>query len=513
MRFEMNNIYKNNKKYLLKDIATSFVCGFIFVLLLSHASSILNTVNFGSDSAWIQLVAKAWTKGLIPYVDTFDHKGPLYFAIDAIGYLFSNSRLGLYIVQSVMMSVQIFIMFACIKFVCDNSKQSTIISSICLILFLMFYSYTMCDGGLSEEYSNFFLLISFYYLIKYYYLYYKEGIVCHPWTQAFIYGLCFGAITMIRINNAISMCIYIFFIITILVKNKEWKNLWQNALAALIGALVVIIPFCIYFYINDALYEFWHYAFEYNYNYMKIKIGSSDQPLKRLIFYLAPEMMLIVSDIYLCIKKKYILAITSLVCALVQGYMLLSGAQFTHYFMLGIPLIILSYVNYIIAREEYIPKTVIKKVLIIVFLIPQLICVVFGIRNLPRQLEETFGTETISQKKEYNDSLLDMVSMIPEEERDEVGSYNIKGCQKVLYLISDVKPAPRHMLATELHTTYDYSVMQMTMDWFYDNNPKWIIMPDSSDMPEMQEFLEGRYELVYEAPLPEDDTMLLYKKK
>lgn len=504
---------EKNKKELIIAFIISLFLGFVFVLLISPATSILNNVNYGSDSAWIQLVAKAWTEGLIPYIDTFDHKGPLYFAIDAIGYLLPNTRLGLYIVQSVMMSGQIFIALRCIRIVCDDKKKKLVVSVICLVLFLLFYSYTLCDGGLSEEYSNFFLLISFYFLLKYFILYYKERIVCHPWKHAFIYGLCFGAITMIRINNAASMCVYIFFVIVILIKNKEWKNLLQNAIAALTGALVVIIPFCIYFYSKDALYEFWHYAFEYNYNYMKIKMGTSDQPLKRILFYLVPEMMLFISGILLWMKKKYILASASIVCALLQTYMLISGSQFTHYFMLGIPLIVLSYLNFVIDEDYFLPKELFKKAIILIFLIPQLVCVVFGLHNIPRKLEETFGSATIEMKQEYKDSLLQMISIIPEEERDEVGSYNIKGCQKVLYLVSDIKPAPRHMLATELHTTYDYSVMQMTMDWFYDNNPKWIIMPDSSCLPEMQEYLDGKYELVYSAPLPEDDTMYLYKKK
>ncbi len=501
------------KKTVLLDIMASIVCGFGMVLLLAHATSILNNVNFGSDSAWIQLVAKAWTEGLVPYIDTFDHKGPLYFAIDALGYLFPNSRLGLYIVQSSMMSLQIFIVFNCVRLVCSEIKKSVIISAISLVLFILFYSYTMCDGGLSEEYSNLFLLISFYFLLKYFFLYYEEGIKPHPWKHAFIYGLCFGAITMIRINNAASMCIFIFSIIVILIINKEWKNLWQNAIAALLGALIVIIPFCVYFYAKGALYEFWHYAFEYNYNYMKIKMGTSNQPIKRLVFYLVPELMLIVSDVYLYINKKYMLAIATIVCALLQTYMLLSGAQFTHYFMLGIPLIIVSYFNFAITKCEFVPGTILKRILIVAFLIPQMVCIVFGVHNLPRKFEETFGKSTISEKQEYNDSLINMINLIPADERDEVGSYNIKGCQKVLFLISDVKPAPRHMLATELHTTYDYSVMQMTMDWFYDNNPKWIIMPDSSEMPEMQKYLEGRYELIYLAPLPNDDNMCLYKKR
>jgi hypothetical protein len=181
--------------------------------------------------------------------------------------------------------------------------------------------------------------------------------------------------------------------------------------------------------------------------------------------------------------------------------------------MLGIPLIIISFFNFIIADGELIPKTTVKRILIMLFIIPQVVCVVFGIHNLPRQLEETFGEDTIAEKQEYNDNLLELISLIPIDERDNVGFYNIKGCQKVIFLISDIKPAPRHMLATELHTTYDYSVMQMTMDWFYDNNPKWIIMPDSSEMPEMKDYLDGRYNLVYSVSLPDDDNMYLYMKK
>jgi len=41
-----------------------------------------------------QIIGKAWTEGITPYVGVFDHKGPFIFFVNALGYLMGKIWFG-----------------------------------------------------------------------------------------------------------------------------------------------------------------------------------------------------------------------------------------------------------------------------------------------------------------------------------------------------------------------------------------------------------------------------------
>ena len=59
--------------------------GLVWALFFSKTTSPLYT-DVGYDSAMFQTIGKYWAQGYLPYVDLFDHKGPLIFFINAVGY-------------------------------------------------------------------------------------------------------------------------------------------------------------------------------------------------------------------------------------------------------------------------------------------------------------------------------------------------------------------------------------------------------------------------------------------
>ena len=57
-----------------------------FLLRFSYSTSFLWPGYCGYDSAIFQTIGKYWAQGSVPYRDLFDHKGPLIFFIDMLGY-------------------------------------------------------------------------------------------------------------------------------------------------------------------------------------------------------------------------------------------------------------------------------------------------------------------------------------------------------------------------------------------------------------------------------------------
>ena len=69
-----------------------------FVLCFSYSTS---PVYFhdGYDSAVFQTMGLALLHGKLPYVDLFDHKGPVLYFINAFGLWLGNGKLGIFVMQ------------------------------------------------------------------------------------------------------------------------------------------------------------------------------------------------------------------------------------------------------------------------------------------------------------------------------------------------------------------------------------------------------------------------------
>jgi hypothetical protein len=67
-------------KNSLWDYGILALIAVLFLLIFAYGTSPLFIDNFGiSDSAIFLLIGKGITAGYIPYVDLFDHKGPVMF--------------------------------------------------------------------------------------------------------------------------------------------------------------------------------------------------------------------------------------------------------------------------------------------------------------------------------------------------------------------------------------------------------------------------------------------------
>lgn len=100
--------YKNS----LLDYGILTLIAVLFLLIFSYGTSPLFINNFGiSDSAIFLLIGKGITAGYIPYVDLFDHKGPVMFFIEALGWWISPNRFGNFLLQWLFMGVNLVLIF------------------------------------------------------------------------------------------------------------------------------------------------------------------------------------------------------------------------------------------------------------------------------------------------------------------------------------------------------------------------------------------------------------------
>ena len=248
-----------NRGAIIKFLLWS-VLSFLFLFLFSYSTSPFYSISWGHDSAVFQIIGKGWIEGLIPYRDSFDHKGPLLFAFNAIGYLIGG-KTGLFFLQGVFM-----LAFLEVSYRIFRLFLKELLAIILPVVMQIILCRTFDEGNMTEEWSLLFLAVSFYYLIKWLKTY-QDGKKTHPPFYAFIYGICFACILFLRVTNAIGICCCVLIIALFLVINGCWKNLLQNIVSILCGVLLVIVPFCIYFYAKGCLYDMWYATILFNLSY------------------------------------------------------------------------------------------------------------------------------------------------------------------------------------------------------------------------------------------------------
>ena len=240
-------------------LGVSFVLSALVLLIFSVYNTPLNNY-YGYDSAFFQLIGKGIANGKIPYIDLYDQKGPMVFYINALGYLLTGSRLGVFLLQILFMTASLCVVYRLARLWLNSSVSFGI-----LFAYLFLYIGTVQEGNMTEEWSQIFLLLPLYLSLRFL----KSGAAVseHPKRYSFLYGVCFGALLMFRVTNAASVGGLILAFIILFCREQKAKQLLVHALLVLLGAAVVIAPFCLYFVRVNAFDEFIHASITHNFSY------------------------------------------------------------------------------------------------------------------------------------------------------------------------------------------------------------------------------------------------------
>lgn len=233
-----------------------------FLLLFSTSTSPLYGTEPLLDAGVFLTIGKYWALGDLPYLALWDSKGPLIFFVNALGYLLTGSRAGVFLVQLVFLCVAAYFGYRMLRETLSRGV-SVLLSALMLFGMALIFNY----GNSVEEYALPFLFASFWLLVRWRGDA-ERGEFTHKPAWAFVYGLCFGVCLMTRVVNAVGLCTGIAFICVRLMANQLWKNLLQNAGMFLLGAAAVVLPFCAYFAAHGALYEMWYGTVLYNFEYL-----------------------------------------------------------------------------------------------------------------------------------------------------------------------------------------------------------------------------------------------------
>lgn len=374
------------------DYIYLFTIAFLFVLLFSFSTSPLYLFQ-GCDSCIFKIVGRGIAEGKVLYKDIFDHKGPLLFFIQALGTLFSknDNNVGILSIQIINLFVILLISFRISIFF--QVERKYIYATI--FLGLMFLSSVYGEGNQCEEWELPYILLPLYYVFKDVFL--KKG---HPLRYAVIYGSCLAVIVLIRMNDvAIPLGVLIGLACVLAYNERCYRTILNNVLFVILGFVFVCIPFFLYFWLNDCLYDAWYGIFEHNLLYSSTP-GEWLFLRTRLTFIFIPAVCT-----YFLYKENKKIGVIFLP-AVILGFIAVGKNLYSHYLIVFFPYYII--LAFILIKKKYI-------VVLILYLLPSLLDGIAEIKLLKKLEIDAFQRRIVFSK---------IQSKIPLNERDSVWNYN-----------------------------------------------------------------------------------------
>lgn len=458
------------------------VSAFAGALVFSPSTSPLYS-DWGYDSAMFQTIGKYWAQGYLPYVSLFDHKGPIIFFVNALGYLLGG-RGGVFAIQVLCFAVSEYFAYKIMRMRLGKLWSFILAFSLPLIL-----SATWQEGNTTEEYILP-LLFASYYCMLLWCEGLKNGEFEHPAAAAFVYGLSFAFALLTRLTNAIGICAGTAYIVVYLVIKGKWRNLLYNALTFILGFAALVVPFSLYFAAHDALYDMWYGTLIFNFSYLSTHRDALSFSLVKFLLYVRRCLCgfaLIFAALWGLIFGRRDKAgnLLWLLVPVVSVAFLYTQNAYDHYATVLLPMLCVALV---LMRGENTRAELsgISNVLCV------LMCL-FVFVSFTYKTYRSFSTALPASAYEYyGDEYQGLLEKLPEEGRENFVAID---CPRRLYLENDLRPNLRFFTLQTWMGLNSEEFLDMLCEELIESEVEWLLFRDI-DQPRLPELIRENYELM-----------------
>lgn len=493
---------------LVKEIsfhAALLVISFVFVYVFSCSTS-FGYDMLGGDSSIFQAIGKGWLEGYLPYVDLFDHKGPIIFFINALGYSI-YPRVGVMVPQVLCLYLSSLFIWRAMGLY-SSSKWRILF----LLFALIYYAAHYEEGNHVEEYDVLFLSAATYCFLRSL----KENNF-RP-LYAVVYGLGFGACLMNRLTDAAQICCQVFLVTVFLIQTRAFKDLLKNFLGFCLGIAVIVLPFVIYFAAHDALYDMIYGTLIFNTKYAaydKVYMLFVDKIVYSSLHFLPLFIMIIVALFGLKDNPKSRLLQSGLFIGVMMAFLLISLRPYSHYAMIifaTIPIIVAvlqeayDTLKRILDAQHTSARRIVLRFLIVAFAV-HVVAHVYYLENIlmlePSIVSRVFSSYPKNAEIIYSDerqNISRLQALIPEHERKSFVIWANFNTGSHWILRANMIPRERLFMNTGQCARLDPSLRKECLDNLRRDYPLWILygtdsqLPDDSNNdPELEQLLAEKY--------------------
>ena len=321
------------------------------------------------DSSVFVYVAQQILDGDIVYKDIADHKGPFLYAILASAlFLFKGEWIGIWIFEIVSLFATSVIFYKTARlFAGKKISTLSVMTSILFLIPLMIGGELYPRGNLTEEWALPYIAIAQYIFIRRLKDDKKFTII-----QLLILSLTFVLTFMLRANLVALWVGYGIIVIWRWISMKRFKEMITNISFILLFIVLSVLPFFLYFHINDALSDALYWVFKFNISeYASPSIFTLIGHAIKLLIGVRSFVFLLplFTFLYFLIENKKILSAGVLSSLIVTIISCSQGYSFEHYFIIFAPiLLIVSIYFYLLSAAKIRNRKYIGLSIIILFL-------------------------------------------------------------------------------------------------------------------------------------------------
>ncbi len=461
------------------------------ILLLLTALNTSPLSDFlGSDSVMYRLMGQCWYNDNMVYVDLFDNKGPYLYLIQMLGIAIHPERWGIFILQVVNFAI-IFDLFYRISGLFSSKLWTKILSvvvssALCISIFE--------GGNLTEDWSLAFLLLPLFLSLKW--LKTKPALP-HPYIYSTIYGLCFGIVSQIRLNNTAIIAGIVIGMIVIHLINRQYRSLWGNAVSFIIGMAITIAPMLVYFGINHALDDMIYATLLYNIKYSHVWPTLVDSPIWHNVVRLLPCLFACIIAIIYDHSYKSRLSYIIIPAALITFFAFVNSSGFFHYFVISIPIFLIAF-----SMSLQLPR---------IAMAVSILCLIVNplyADRIQTNAELITKTNSLFSNKKFNaHPYSQIIAKIPTAERDSIFAYNLKLIQNDIFIQMNTIPTMRYSYMHDYISKVDTFVDNEIKRYMQVQRPLWIATPPKQHDPALSEMLND-YKLLHKTKV-----INLYRRK
>lgn len=442
----------------------SAVLAFTIGLFLYSANTPLGPC-YSSDNSIYIVLGTALANGFRPYLDIFDHKGPLLFVFQWIPQMFGGGF------QTITIFFQeVFFLFLCLRTLCAISRRYFSIHEIIpQIFYLAYVSSLVGEGNLSEEYCNFFILICLYCALWFF------SDHNHPrhtlLSCSCVIGICFTVCFLTRANNALPIAGLIFGVFIHLLVSRRFSEIGLCLAGFGIGLFIILFPVFLWLHVNGAVEASFQASILHNLLYSGTTSEYSVGRLYELLFTDYGHVALLLASFSLIgaftclIRRQYsglpISIIASAGCALISAF--ISHKYYDHYLILGIPLAVIGNMLLLSLFKE---KR--KSRLSIFLLIP---CIIW--LSAQCYLANQRRLETIQEQPAFFANAQHLSAQIPEQELNQVYPYRV---EPKWYVAARILPCNRYFFLQETLADANPAIMDEIVESFRVGPPLWLVV-------------------------------------
>lgn len=416
---KIKNVFKKvreseSAKRIICRLALFAAAGIVFEFFVAYAFSPLYKGLWDFDVPVFWEIGKGWAKGLLPFRDLMDLKGPLVFLAYRIGYMLFGDRMKMMAVFDILsFALSGAILCETADIILESrSRKNTLL---CLCIMALAAAGPWGPGGMVSVYTLPAVSFSWMFLAKWM----KSESADHRPLWAFVYGITFGLCMMSRMLDGVAVAAPCLWISICLARKRKWKNLAENVAACAIGAVLACAPFVIYFAACGALGEMMYGTFG-----MGARYYVYASPFYRLstlwptFFY---STMIMVSLVWSAVaaKRNGLQKAGLIISSSVISLMILFATKSSEFYYIPyIPVTVVSAFELI--RTARVSSDAVRKRMTSAFIGGLAVIVLSGTYTM------SVGRNNMaSQSYEFDRDIANVASQIPAKERKKVLLYDI----------------------------------------------------------------------------------------